>query len=110
MILRLTSVHEDRVILSEAKNLALLRIGPRSKDQGEILRFAQNDSAFSWQRRVSAVVRKSFNHRKLRGSFAALRMTAARFFRSFWLVGTSSGISEFRISSFDIRFSSFGHE
>jgi hypothetical protein len=49
MILRLTTVHEDRVILSEAKNLALLRIGPRSKDQGEILRFAQNDSAFSWQ-------------------------------------------------------------
>ncbi|MGD0126496.1 MAG: hypothetical protein ABSF46_14125 [Terriglobia bacterium] len=51
-VLRLTTVHEDRVILSEAKNLALLRIVPRSKDQGEILRFAQNDSAFSWQRGI----------------------------------------------------------
>jgi hypothetical protein len=44
-VLRLTTVHEDRVILSpfavilsEAKNLALLRIGPRSNDQSEILR------------------------------------------------------------------------
>ena len=53
IILRLTTVHEDRVILSEAKNLDLLRIGPTSKDQGEILRFAQNDSAFSWQRGIS---------------------------------------------------------
>jgi len=49
MILRLATVDEDRVILSAAKNLALLRIGPRSKDQGEILRCAQNDSAFSWK-------------------------------------------------------------
>jgi len=77
MLFRLTTLHEDRVILSEAKNLALLRIGPRTKDQGEILSFAQNDSAFSWQRRISVVVRKSFNHRKLRGSFASLRMTVS---------------------------------
>ncbi|MGC9998094.1 MAG: hypothetical protein ABSE79_22490 [Terriglobia bacterium] len=34
------------VILSEAKNLALVRsIAPQSQGQGEILRFAQNDRA-----------------------------------------------------------------
>jgi len=31
MILRLTTAHENRIILSEAKNLALLRNGPMGK-------------------------------------------------------------------------------
>jgi len=44
MVIRLKTVHEDRVILSEAQNLALLRMGPGRKDQGKILRFAPNDS------------------------------------------------------------------
>jgi hypothetical protein len=43
--------HENRVILSEAKNLALIFCSRFITDQSEILRFAQNDSAFSKQLR-----------------------------------------------------------